>query len=127
MDGSNCFSKKIIEWMAQTAHYRKATRVKKMNDQSLLFSINEITHYFKKWTTGSGVLKKIYFLDKNMMLQIGHLKSSCSQKQQYPERTLMLKVLLKSSSLEKVAVPKVTLASAIVYNCSSKIFTILYE
>ena len=119
--------KKIIEWMAQTAHYRKATRVKKMNDQSLLFSINEITHYFKKWTTGSGVLKKIYFLNKNMMLQTDHLKSSCSQKQQYPERTLRLKVLLKSSSLEKVTVPKVTLASAIVYNCSSKIFTILYE
>ena len=97
-----------------------------MNDPSLLFSINEI-NYFKKWTTGSGVLKKIYFLDKNMMLQTDHLKSSCSQKQQYPERTLRLKVLLKSSSLEKVTVPKVTLASAIVYNCSSKIFTILYE
>ena len=85
--------KKIIEWMAQTAHYRKATRVKKMNDQSLLFSINEITHYFKKWTTGSGVLKKIYFLKKNVILQIDLLKSSCSQKQQYPERALRLKVL----------------------------------
>ena len=119
--------KKIIEWMAQTAHYRKATRVKKMNDQSLLFSINEITHYFKKWTTGSGVLKKIYFLKKNVILQIDLLKSSCSQKQQYPERALRLKVLRKSSSLEKVAVLKVTLASAIVYNCSSKIFTMLYE
>ena len=119
--------KKIIEWMAQTAHYRKATRVKKMNDQSLLFSINEITHYFKKWTTGSGVLKKIYFLKKNVILQIDLLKSSCSQKQQYPERALRLKVLRKSSSLEKVAVLEVTLASAIVYNCSSKIFTMLYE
>ena len=119
--------KKIIEWMAQTAHYRKATRVKKMNDQSLLFSINEITHYFKKWTTGSGVLKKIYFLYKNVMFQIDPLRSSCSQKQQYPERTLRLKVLRKSSSLEKVAVPKVTIASAIVYNCSSKISAILYE
>ena len=119
--------KKIIEWMAQTAHYRKATRVKKMNDQSLLFSINEITHYFKKWTTGSGVLKKIYFLKKNVMLQIDLLKSSCSQKQQYPERVLRLKVLRKSSSLEKLAVLKVILASAIVYNCSSKIFTMLYE
>ena len=119
--------KKIIEWMAQTAHYRKATRVKKMNDQSLLFSINEITHYFKKWTTGSGVLKKIYFLKKNVILQIDLLKSSCSQKQQYPERVLRLKVLRKSSSLEKLAVLKVILASAIVYNCSSKIFTMLYE
>ena len=127
MDGTYRFSKKIIEWMTQTAPYRKATAVKKMNDRSLLFSINEMTHYFKKWTTGSGVLKKIYFLKKNVILQIDLLKSSCSQKQQYPERALRLKVLRKSSSLEKVAVLKVTLASAIVYNCSSKIFTMLYE
>ena len=55
------------------------------------------------------------------------LKSSCSQKQQYPEKTLRLKALRKSSFLERVAVPKVTLASAIVYNCSSKIFTMLYS
>ena len=77
------------------------------------------------------------------MLQIHLLKGTCSQKPQYPEtrptiftqqampeRTLRLKVLQKSSSLEnleKVAAPKITLASAIVYNCSSKIFTILYE
>ena len=127
MDGTYRFSKKIIEWMTQTAPYRKATAVKKMNDRSLLFSINEMTHYFKKWTTGSGVLKKIYFLKKNVMLQIDLLKSSCSQKQQYPERVLRLKVLRKSSSLEKLAVLKVILASAIVYNCSSKIFTMLYE
>ena len=127
MDGTYRFSKKIIEWMTQTAPYRKATAVKKMNDRSLLFSINEMTHYFKKWTTGSGVLKKICFLKKNVMLQIDLLKSSCSQKQQYPERVLRLKVLRKSSSLEKLAVLKVILASAIVYNCSSKIFTMLYE
>ena len=61
--------------MAQTAPFRKATTVKK-NDRSLLFSINEITHYFKKSTTGSGVLKKIYFLYKNVILQIDPLKSS---------------------------------------------------
>ena len=61
------------------------------------------------------------------MLEIDPLKSGCSQNQQYPERILRLKVLRKSSSLEKVAAPKVTLAIAIVYNCSSKIFTILYE
>ena len=109
--------------MAQAPCLREASAVKKMNDRSLLLSLNEITHYFKKWTTGSGVLKKIYCLYKNMMLQIDPLKS----RQQYPERTLRLKVLRKSSSLEKVAIPKVTLASAIVYNCSSKIFTILYE
>ena len=61
------------------------------------------------------------------MLPIDPLNSSCSQKRQYPERTLRLKVLRKSSSLEKVAVRKVTLASANVFNCSSKTFTKLYE
>ena len=98
-----------------------------MNDRSLLLSSNEITHYFKKWTAGTSVLKKICCLYKNMMVQIDPLESSCFQKQQYPERTLRLKVLRKSSSLEKKAVPKVTLANAIVYNCSSEIFTILYD
>ena len=51
----------------------KLLLLEKMNDGSLLLSINEITHYFKKWTTGSGVLKKIYFLYKNVMLQIDPL------------------------------------------------------
>ena len=92
-----------------------------MNDRSLLLSRDEITHYFKKWTTGNGVLKKIYFLYKNVILQIDALPK------EYPERTLRSKVLRKRSYLEKVAVPKVTLVSAIVFNCSSKIFTILYE
>ena len=113
MNGSSCSSER--SWK------------KKMNGRSLLFSLNEVTHYFKKWTIGSGVLKKVYCLYKNVMLQIDPLKCSCSQKQQYPERTLRLKALRKSSSLEKKAVPKVTLASAIVCNCSSKIFNILYE
>ena len=48
------------------------------------------------------------------MLQIDPLKSSCSQRKEYPEETLRLKVLRKSSSLEKVAVPKVTITSEIV-------------
>ena len=97
--------------MSQAAPLTEASTVKKMNDRSLLLSLSKITHYFKKWTTGSGVLKKIYCLYKNVMLQIDPFKSSCSQKQQYPERTLRLKVLRKSSSLEKVAIPKVTFAS----------------
>ena len=106
----------------------KLLLLEKMHDGSLLLSINEITHYFKKWTTGSGVLKKIYFLYKNVMLQIDPLKSSCSQrKQKNPKELLRLKVLRKSSSLGKVAVTKVTIASGIVYNCSSKISAILYE
>ena len=46
----------MIEWIAQAAPLRKAG--KKMNDRSLLLSVNEITHYFKKWKTRSGVLKK---------------------------------------------------------------------
>ena len=65
--------------------------LEKMNDGSLLLAINEITHYFKKWTTGSGALKKIYFLYKNVMFQIDPLKSSCSQKQQYSEGTFKVK------------------------------------
>ena len=96
--------------MAQAAPLREASTVKKMNDRSLLLSLNKITHLFKKWTTEIGVLKKIYCLYKNVMLQIDPLKNNCSQKQQYPKRKLRLKVLQKSSSLEKVAIPKVTLA-----------------
>ena len=54
----------MIEWIIQAAPLRKPLQLKNMNDQLLLLSVNEITHYFKKWTTGSGVLKKIYFLYK---------------------------------------------------------------
>ena len=86
--------------MAQVAPLREASTVKKMNDWSLFFSLNKITHYFKQWTTTGGVLKKIYCLYKNLMLQIDPLNRICSRKQQYPERTLSLKVLRKSSSLE---------------------------
>ena len=73
----------------------KLLLLEKMNDGSLLLSINEITHYFKKWTTGSGVLKKIYFLNKNVMLQIEPLKSSCSQRKQYPKGTFKVKSTAK--------------------------------
>ena len=93
--------------MAQAAPLREASRLKKMNEWSLLLSLNKITYYVKKLATESGVLKKIYCLYKNVTLQIDPLKSSSSQKQQ-----LRLKVLRKSRSLEKVAVPKVTLVSA---------------
>ena len=43
--------------MAQADPTREASTVKKMNEQSLLFSSNKMTHYFKNWTTASGVLK----------------------------------------------------------------------
>ena len=42
-----------MEWMAQAARLRETSTVKKMNKWSLLFCLNKITHYFKKWTTGS--------------------------------------------------------------------------
>ena len=43
----------MIEWMAQAAPLRDTSTVKKMNDRSLLLSLNKITHFFKKWKTGS--------------------------------------------------------------------------
>ena len=46
-------SSQMIEQMAQAARLREASTVKKMNDQSLLFYLDKITHYFKKWMTGS--------------------------------------------------------------------------
>ena len=48
----------MIIWMAQATPLREASTVKIMNERSLLLSLNKVTHYFKKWTTGSGVLKK---------------------------------------------------------------------
>ena len=78
------------EWMSQTDSPEEASRVKKMNDQSLLLSSNKMTHCFKEWTIPSGVLRKIYCLYKNLMLQIDLLNSSCSQKLQFPERKLKL-------------------------------------
>ena len=75
----------MIEWMAQAVPLREASTVKKMNDWSLLLSLNKITHYFQKWTTTIVVLKKIYCLYKNLMLQIDPLNSSCSQKNSTPK------------------------------------------
>ena len=43
----------MIERMAQAAPFRETSTVKKMNERSLLPSLNKITHYFKKWTTES--------------------------------------------------------------------------
>ena len=38
----------MIEWMAQAASVREASAVKKLNDWSLLLSLNKITYYFQK-------------------------------------------------------------------------------
>ena len=54
----------MIELMAQAAPLREASTVKKMNDGSLLLSLNKITHYFITWTTGSGVEKNLFSLQK---------------------------------------------------------------
>ena len=61
------------------------------------------------------------------MLQVDSLNNSCFKKLQYHERKFRLQLLQKSSSLEKVAVPKVNVACENVYNCSSKKMTILNE
>ena len=55
------------------------------------------------------------------MLQIYLLKVAV------PKDNITPKELKIKSTLEKVAVPKVTTASAIVYKCSSRISAILYE
>ena len=43
----------MIERMAEAAPRRDSSTIKKMNDRSLFFSLNIITHYFKNWTTES--------------------------------------------------------------------------
>ena len=105
----------------------KLLLLEKMNDGSLLLSINEITHYFKKWTTGSDVSNKIYFIYKNVMLQIDPVKSSCFQKQQYPEETFKVKSTLKEQLFRESDCYESHNCNAIVYNCSSKISAMLYE
>ena len=62
------------EWVAQADSPKEANTLK--NEWP------ETTHYFKKWTTSSGVLKKIHCLYKILMLQIDPVNSSCSQKLQ---------------------------------------------
>ena len=116
------------EWMAQVDPLKEASMVKKMNSRSLLLCSNKMSHYFKEWTTRSCVLKKLYYLYKNLILQIDLWNSSCFQKMHFlKKRKLRPQVLRRRNSLEKVIVPRVTLASVDLYNCSSKIFTILKE
>ena len=82
MDDCNCSVKKspyMKEWMAQLILEKKPIRLK-MNGRLLLLSSNKTAHYFKEWRTAGGVLKKIYCLYKNLMLQIYPTSSSCSQK-----------------------------------------------
>ena len=81
MNGANCSVKRINlhgKWMAQADPPKKAITVKKMNCRSILLTSNKMTHYFKECTTSSDVLKKLYCLYKNLVLQIDPLNSSCS-------------------------------------------------
>ena len=97
---------------------KKSVWSKKMNGRSLLLSSNKLTHYFKVWTTPSSVLKiYILFLQKCDASSRSSLTVAVPKNYSFPKVTL----------LEKVVVPKVTLASANVYNCFSKKFTILDE
>ena len=64
---------------------------------------------------------KIYFIYKNVMLQIILLKVAVPKDNSTPKE---LKI---KRTLEKVAVPKVTTANAIVYKFSAKISATLYE
>ena len=88
MDGCKCFVKITLpcmeELMAQTDPPKEGSTVKKMNAWLKFLTSYKMTHYFKEWI--SGVLKKIYCLYKNLMLQINPLNSSCSQKLHHPER-----------------------------------------
>ena len=54
-------------------------------------ALNKITHYFKKCTTASGALKKIFCLYKNFMFQVEPLNSSCCRKLQYSEKTALFR------------------------------------
>ena len=57
---------------------------------------------------------------KKKKKKIDPLNSSCFQKLRFPERESRLYVIRKSSSLEKVVVSKVALASANFFNHSCK-------
>ena len=68
MHGCNCSGKSspsMKKSMAQGDSPKEVSRVNKMNGRLLLFSSSKMTHYFKKWTSPGGVLKKyISFLQK---------------------------------------------------------------
>ena len=54
----------MLEWMVQADPLRETSTVIKMNDRSLILSFNKIIHYFKKWTTAGGILKKYNVVTK---------------------------------------------------------------
>ena len=70
--------------MAYADRPRETSMFERMNGRSQLLSSNKIiTHYFKEWTTTSGVLQKRFCL--LFMLQIFPLKSNWSRNLHYPK------------------------------------------
>ena len=46
------------EWMAQANPPKETSAFERMDGRPQLLFLNKTTHYFRKWTTASGVLKK---------------------------------------------------------------------
>ena len=61
------------------------------------------------------------------MLQIDPLNSSCSQEQQYHQKNIKAKSTLKEQLFGVSSCSESHTYQASVFNCSSKIFTILNE
>ena len=70
------------KWMAQAFSPKKASASERINGRLQLPSSSKLTHFFKEWTTATGVLKKIYCFHKNMMLQLDPLNRNCCHKLQ---------------------------------------------
>ena len=113
-DGCNLTIKLFIlhtEWMARADPPKEAKTFKKMSSLSLLLSLDKITHYFKEWTTASGVLKKIC---SAVFTKIWCSNRSSSQNYSAPKENSSYKYSERVALWR--AVLKVTLASANVYN-----------
>ena len=128
MDGCNCSFKKV------TQHVRVGGSRWSCKRSQYIWK-NEwpvVTHLEWMLDCKWCFEKNLY---KRLMLQIDPLNSNCSQKLQYPppptphppKKVTLNQILQKNSSLVKVAVPKVTLESANVFNCCPTKFTILDE
>ena len=88
MDGGNCYVKKSPyrkEWMGPADPLKKASTVKKINGRLLLLYSNKMTHSFKELTTVRDVLKKMYCLYKNLILQTDLLNAAVPKNYSAPK------------------------------------------
>ena len=67
------------EWMAQADRPKGSSTIERMNGRPQPLFSNRVTHYFKEWTTPSG-LEKIYCSHKIFDASNRSLNSSCSLK-----------------------------------------------